>query len=101
MSSNKALKSASEADYRLMNWDKCIQSLEKLFRLSDNENDRSNCSVLLVNCFSKKIIFLISSNFFFCSIESRKRLSLILHFLKLEIIFIIIEFVKAQLLYNE
>ena len=50
----KALKSASEADYRLMNWDKCIQSLEKLFRLSDNENDRSNCSVLLVNCFSKK-----------------------------------------------
>ena len=99
----KALKSASEADYRLMNWDKCIQSLEKLFRLSDNENDRSNCSVLLVNCFSKKNNFYDIIKFLpFCSIESRNTLSLNTALLEAgDYFYNNSEFIKAQLLYNE
>lgn len=99
----KALKAASEADYQLKNWDKCIQSLEILFRLSDNEKDKSSCAVLLVNCFSKKNNFYDLLRFLpFCSDESRNTLSLNAAILEAgDYFYNNNEFIKAQLLYKE
>ena len=99
----KALKAASEADYQLENWDKCIQSLEMLFRLSNNEKDKSSCAVLLVNCFSKKNNFYDLLRFLpFCSDESRNTLSLNAAILEAgDYFYNNNEFIKAQLLYKE
>ena len=99
----KALKSASEADYQLQNWDKCIRSLEVLFRLSNNDKDKSHCAVLLVNCFSKKNNFYDLLKFLpFCSDESRNTLSLNAAIIEAgDYFYNNNEFIKAQLLYKE
>lgn len=48
-----ALRTISESLFELEQWEDCIQFLEILFRMADNNKDRSDSAVMLVTCFSK------------------------------------------------